>query len=307
MKRMQLTLVLALVATLGSAASKDRGTLIRQATLYAGSSANSNNLGHLDRGVDLTVLERSGAQSPDSNVPWVKVAARIGGNQGEPMRELTGWLPGGPVVAESTQNGAEIVYGEAVNSEHQAEQRGGRKGAAEDAMRLYQRVAELFPGSQLAGESAWRSADIRWQIEKGRGKTPVDDSFMKAVVQKFPGSKWADLAAYEMIDNQLCADWKGLATCPQNEAQIYESYAREHPRSPKAAEALYKAAWRYGVVADIFRINGDKAQSSAAHQKALSVAHEVLDQFARTDWKPRAMDLIYKLDQNIPLYGGGVE
>ena len=53
-----------------------------------------------------------------------------------------------------------------MDSENQAEQRGGRKDAAQDAMRLYYRLYDYFPNSPLSGEALWRSADIRWQLEK---------------------------------------------------------------------------------------------------------------------------------------------
>jgi len=32
---------------------------------------------------------------------------------------------------------------------------------------------------------------------------------MKLVIKKFSGSKWADLAAFHLIDNKLCGDWQG--------------------------------------------------------------------------------------------------
>jgi len=70
------------------------------------------------------------------------------------------------VIRASTPNGDKILYGEAVDSEDQASQRRGRRGAAQDAMRLYYAVAETFPKSPLAAEAMYRSADIRWQIEK---------------------------------------------------------------------------------------------------------------------------------------------
>jgi len=139
-------------------------------------------------------------------------------------------------------------------------------------------------------------------------RTPVDDELMKMVEKKFPHTKWSDLAAYEMIDNKLCGDWKGQAKCPDKESDIYEHYAHEHPQSPKAAEALYNAAWRQAALVDIYRINNENDKGAAARKKAISLAQELASQYAQQgDWKPRALDLIYKLEQNVPVYGSQAE
>jgi hypothetical protein len=269
----------------------------------------------VERGRDMVVLEHT---NMDNNT-WVKVFVTI--VQGESRRDVTGWVSAKGLVAASTPNGDQIIFGEAVDSENQAEQRGGRKGAAQDAMRLYYRLWDIFPNSPLAGEALWRSADIRWQLEKADlmprasyremdpdARTPIDDELMKQVEKKFPHTKWSDLAAYDMIDNKLCGDWKGLAKCPDKESDIYEHYAHEHPQSPKAPEALYNAAWRQAALADIYRINNENDKAANARKKAISLAQEVASQYAQQgDWKPRALDLAYKLEQNVPVYGNQAE
>jgi len=261
------------------------------------------------------VLERTNMD----NSTWIKVFVTF--VQGESRRDVTGWVTSKGLVTASTPNGDQIIFGEAVDSENQAEQRGGRKGAAQDAMRLYYRLWDIFPNSPLAGEALWRSADIRWQLEKADilprpssremdpdMRTPVDDELMKLVEKKFPHTKWSDLAAYDMIDNKLCGDWKGMSRCPEKESEIYEHYAHEHPQSPKAAEALYNAAWRQAALVDIYRINNENDKSAAARKKAISLAQELASQYAQQgDWKPRALDLIYKLEQNVPVYGNQAE
>ena len=40
------------------------------------------------------------------------------------------------------------------------------QSVAQAARLLYQRMADFFPQSPLAPEAAWRSADIRWQLQK---------------------------------------------------------------------------------------------------------------------------------------------
>ena len=299
MKCFRFALPALLFVVTAAAADKERATLIREATLYSSPAETSDHLAQVERGAEITVLERSGTES---GRPWVKAQVKI--TRPEGPREFTGWLVAGPVIATSTANADQIIYGEAVNSEREAETRGGRRGAAEEAFRLYQRVADFFPNSPLAGEAAWHQADIRWQLDSAKNKTkaPLDEQLLQAVIKKFPGSKWADLAAYDLLDNKLCAEWRGLADCPLKESALYEQYAREHPRSPKAAEAMYNAAMRQAMVADIFRINGQKAANTAAHNRALALAQELSNQ-APPEWKTRATMLVYKLQQNIVLYG----
>jgi hypothetical protein len=283
---------------------------VRAATLYVLPSPTAEKLVKVERGRDMVVLEQTNVDKQ----PWCKVYVTL--IEVESQREITGWLPARGVITTSTSGGDQIIYGEAVDSEQQAEQRGGRKGAAQDAMRLYYRLSELFPNSSLAAEALWRAADIRWQLEKSdlmrrpssreldpSARTPLDDRTMKEVIKKFPQSKWADLAAYDLIDNKLCGEWKGLATCPERESDIYEKYAHEHRQSPKAAEALYNAAWRQAVLVGIYRINQERTKSAAARGKAISLAQELGNSKPEGDWKPRAAALKYKLEQNIPVYG----
>jgi TolA-binding protein len=246
-------------------------------------------------------LERSNADGQ----PWVKVSMAAD-QEAEVSREVTGWLPAKAVVTGATANGDQVIFGQAVDSEHQAEERGGRKGAAEDALRLYSRVAELFPGSPLAAEAMWRAADIRWQLAKTafvRTAKPMEQKYLLAVIAKFPQSKQAELAAYDLLEGQMCQEWRGQAECPQKESAVYEQYAREHPQSPKAAEALYNAAWRQAALTDIYRIENDVAKSDAARKKATALAQQIAGQYPQGDWKPRALDLIYKLEKKIPIYG----
>ncbi len=105
-----------------------------------------------------------------------------------------------------------------------------------------------FPVRRLAAESLYRAADIRWQIEAEDAATrpsakmrdpalrfQIDEQYMKKVIKKYPGTKWADLAAYHLIENKLCGDWEATAKCPEMEAQLYMKYVEDHPQSPKDA------------------------------------------------------------------------
>ena len=296
-KKFELVLLLATAAAL--AADREQATLVREETLYISAGANAQKLVQVDRGSALTILERTTAD----NQPWIKAFLRL--EQGTQTRELTGWLPAKTIVTASTANGDEIIFGQGVDSERQAEERGGRRGAAQDALRLYSRVPEMFPGSALAAEGMWRAADIRWQLTKAdlaRSGKPLEEKYLKEIIAKFPQSRQAELAAYDLLDSQLCPEWRGQAECPIKESAVYEQYAHEHPQSPKAAEALYNAAWRQAAVTDIYRINNDRSKSDAARQKGIALAQQIQSQQDQ-DWKMRATDLIYKLEKKIPVYG----
>jgi TolA-binding protein len=304
-KILSLLLLLAPAATATFAADKVRGTLIREESLYGSPGANAQKLSQVGRGSDLMILERSNADGQ----PWMKVS--IAANQETQVsKEITGWLAAKTIITASTANGDQVIFGQAVDSERQAEERGGRKGAAEDAFRLYARVPELFPGSPLASEAMWRAADIRWQLAKSdliRSGKPMDEKYLQEVIAKFPQSKQAELAAYDLLESKMCPEWRGQAECPQKESALYEQYAHQHPQSPKAAEALYNAAWRQAALADIYRIENDRDKSEAARKKAIALAQEIQNQYPQGDWKPRSLDLIYKMEQKIPIYGVAVE
>jgi outer membrane protein assembly factor BamD (BamD/ComL family) len=300
-KQIGLAIVLGLPLTTLACSAAEHATVVRESPLYAAQEANSQKLGQVERGRDLTILERKDLNGK----PWLKVSLAAD-QQAQVTQELTGWVPGQAVITASTANGDQIIFGQAVASERQAEERGGRKGAAEDAMRLYARVPELFPGSSLAAEALWRSADIRWQLAKAdylRSGSQLEEKYLNEVIARFPQSKQAELAAYDLLEARLCAEWRGMAECPQKESGLFEQYAREHPQSPKAAEALYNAAWRQAALVDIYRIENDMSKSDAARKKALALAQQIANQFPQGDWKPRAADLIYKLEKKIPMYG----
>jgi outer membrane protein assembly factor BamD (BamD/ComL family) len=188
-------------------------------------------------------------------------------------------------------------------------------------MRIYARTAEYFPASPLAAESLYRAADIRWQIEAEDAATrpsakmrdpalrfQMDEQYMKKVIQKYPGTKWADLAAYHLIENKLCGDWEAAPKCPEMEAQLYMKYVEDHLQSPKAPEALYRAAWRYSALIVIYKTENQpkKAEDSAA--RALSVAKKLISQYpSDTDWSSRAERLVYMIQNNMPTWGPSLE
>ncbi len=294
---------LVLSAVVAIAADLQHAAMVREAPIYISPHTDSAKLGDVARGREVIIIENSPG--------WVHVEANM-----TEEKTVSGWIVNKGVINSATPDGDKILYGEGVDSEDQASRRHGRRGAAQDAMRLYYRVYELFPASPLAAQSLYRAADIRWQIEREdtmsrpaakeqeaflRGE--IDERWMKELMKKFPGTKFADQAAFHLLDNKLCGDWQGKPKCPEKEADLYEKYAREHPQSPNAGEALYDAAWRYSALIQIYKTEEDAKKSEEAKGKAASLAQRVASEFAQSDWGNRAKRLLYMVQQDIPTYG----
>ena len=122
-------------------------------------------------------------------------------------------------------------------------------------------------------------------------------------MKKYPGTKWSDLAAFKLIDNKLCGDWEGLSKCPEKEAEIYENYAKDHPQSPAAPEALYQAAYRRSALIEIYKNEPNQKKANESKERALSLAQRVVSQYGQSDWALRTQTLIFYLQQGIPTYG----
>jgi outer membrane protein assembly factor BamD (BamD/ComL family) len=293
-----------------------RGTVINEETIRVSPSGDTAKLGEASRGYELVIL--------DSTRDWTHVEAMLT----EPRKDaddddselggktITGWVLTKALVSTTTQDGDKIIFGEAVNSEDEASRRRGRRDAAQDAMRLYYRVYDLFPASPLAAEALFRAADIRWQMERNDVMTrpsarereaymrgQIDEQWMKLVMKKYPGTKWADLAAYRLIENKLCGDWQGASKCPEKESELYEKFAKEHEQSTAAPEALYDAAWRQAALIEIYKTEANQKKSEAAKSRALELAEKVASQYPQTEWALRAKTLIYYIQQGVPTYG----
>jgi hypothetical protein len=297
-------------------AQPQRGTLVHEESIRVSPSADTAKLGTVQRGHELIII--------DTSRDWVHVEAILR----EPRRNadeedeesqgktITGWVSAKGLVSLSTPNGDKVVFGEAASSEDEASRRRGRRDAAQDAMRLYYRVYDLYPNSPLAGEGLYRAADIRWQIERSdiatrpsarereaymRGQ--IDEEWMKLVMKKFPGTKWADLAAFHLIENKLCGDWQAASKCPDKEADMYEKYAKEHQQSPAAPEALYQAAWRRSALIEIYKNEANQKKAEDSKNRALALAQQIVGQYAQSDWANRAQALIFYVQQGIATYG----
>jgi len=293
-----------------------RGTLVSEEAIRVAPDSAAAKLAQVGRGRELVII--------DSSRDWIHVEAILrqpshdeGATEDEEEgKAITGWVPARAVITSTTQDGDRIIFGEAADSEDAASSRRGRRDAAQDAMQLYYRVYDLMPTSPLAAEALYRAADIRWQVERADVMTrpsarerqaymrgQMNEQWMKLVIKKYPGTKFADLAAFRLIENKLCGEWEGLAKCPDKEADLYENYAKEHPQSPAAPEALYDAAWRRSALIEIYKTEPNQKKSAESKDRALALAQKLVSQYGQSDWALRTERLIFYIQQGIPTYG----
>jgi outer membrane protein assembly factor BamD (BamD/ComL family) len=293
-----------------------RGTLVSEEAIRVAPDSGAAKLAEVGRGRELVII--------DTSRDWVHVEAILrqpshdeGATEDEEEgKAITGWVPARAVITSTTQDGDRIIFGEAADSEDAASGRRGRRDAAQDAMQLYYRVYDLMPTSPLAAEALYRAADIRWQVERADVMTrpsarerqaymrgQMKEEWMKLVLKKYPATKWADLAAFRLIENKLCGEWEGLAKCPDKEADLYEAYAKEHPQSPAAPEALYNAAWRRSVLIEIYKTEPNQKKAAESKDRALALAQKLVSQYGQSDWALRTQRLIFYIQQGIPTYG----
>jgi hypothetical protein len=299
-----------------------RATVLHDANVYVAADADAQKISLVTPGHEVIIVERNG--------PWVKVFANTDVNDdaneddrnkpefGEDanVTPASGWIRDKGILGPTVAGGDAILFGSAANFEDLAEHPHAPKGAAGAAHLLYKRVAEYFPDSALAPEAAWRSADIRWQLEKLDISTlpsaKEQDAYlrpqlyegeMKKVMKTYPGSKFAALAAYDLLDNKLCGDWQGLPKCPEMETGLYQKYAQQYPDGPKSAEALYNAVYRQGVVVTMYTVQEDRKRSEAAAQRTQALAQELKDRYPKTDYATRGQSIAFRVSQGIPIYG----
>jgi hypothetical protein len=297
-----------------------RATALRVTLLYITPSTDAQKVDKLQIGRELVVAEKSGAwmrvyintdieeQHSDKDEPWV------GGDAATPP--ISGWIEAKGVVEETMPNGDQILMGAAANEEAEASNPRGAANAAQSARLLYRRLVEMFPNSPLAPDAMWRAADIQWQIERtdsqslpsAHEKDPdyrqaMDEDELRKVIKYYPKTKWAALAAFNLIDNKLCGDWQGSEQCPAKESELYVKYADEYPDGPRTARALYEAVYRLAVLTNMYAADGDDRKSSDAHNQARALAAQLKAHFSDSDYTYRAGALVYKLDEGVPVYG----
>lgn len=300
-----------------------RATLIHPAIVFTTPDDNASHIAEVDPGHEVVVIEHNGS--------WVRVFA----NTDTPDEEAddqkpefsedaptpaSGWIHDKGIVTPATPNGDAVLFGAAAMLEDEASQPHPPKDAAEEAHLLYRRVAEYYPDSPLAAEAMYRSADVRWQLDKADISTlpsaqeqeaylrpQIYEGEMQKLMKLYPNSKFAALAAYDLIDNKLCGDWQGLPKCPEMEAALYEKYADRYPDSPKAPEALFNATYREGVLVEMYLVEDEKKRSDQAAANVQGLAAEMKQRYPGTDYAARAASIAYRVAQGLPIYGNDRE
>jgi hypothetical protein len=296
-----------------------RATALRVTWLYISPDKSAQKVSKVQIGREMVVAEKSG--------PWIRVYANtdieeehtsdqpiFGSNETPPP--ISGWMEAKGVIVENTPNGDQVLMGAAANQEAEANDPRGAANAARSAHLLYRRLVEMFPNSPLAGDAAWRAADILWQIQKSdfaslpssKERDPylrdqMDEDNLKKVIKFYPHSRWSDLADFDLIENKLCGDWQGSPKCPEKESVLYEKYADEHPDSPRTPRALYEAAYRQAVLSDMYAADGSDKKQEDARNHARDLAARLKDKFPQSDYAWRAASLVFKLEQGVPVYG----
>jgi hypothetical protein len=317
---------LLLVAVQATAAPKPqapsngpKATVIRDTNLYVGPDKTSARLAEVSPGREMVIVEKNG--------PWLRVFAntdeQISRSQDAPVFghdaaavPISGWMEAAGVISTETSKGDVILFGAAASQEVDASLPRAPQGFAQAARLLYQRMSDFYPQSPLAPEAAWRSADIRWQLQKADVMTlpsahekdaymreQIDDEELRKLRKTYPHTRWSDLADWLMLDNKVCGDWQGNPKCPEKEAEMYEKYAQEHPDSPRAAEALYNAVYRQGALHDMYGSNGDDKKAGVAKERAVTIAGTIATKYPQSDYAARAASLVYQLQESIPIYG----
>ena len=297
-----------------------KATLVHPAIVYVQPDDTSNHVAEVGIGHEVVITEHNGS--------WVRVFANTDADdekyQGDDAPEFgddatppeSGWIKDKGIVSPVTPNGDAILFGAAANEEEMASQPHAPKDAAQAAHLLYKRAATYFPDSPLAAEAAWRAADVRWQIDKAdiSGlpsakeqaaylRPQIYEGDLQKVMKMYPGTKQAALAAYDLLDNKTCGDWQGLPKCPEMEAGLFEKYAERYPDSPKAAQALYEATYREGVLVEMYLVQDDKGRSQKAADNTQALAAEMKQKYPQSDYTARAATIAYRVQQQIPVYG----
>ena len=326
-----LVCVLCVASSLGSAQKRSkagydlaaRATVVHPTIVYVDPDDSTSKVAEVLPGHELVIIQRNG--------PWIKVFANteIPDALGEEEPEFgedaaptpaSGWIKDKGVLTPQTPSGDAILFGTAANLEDLAEHPHAPKDAASEAHFLYRRVFEYFPTSSLAGEAAFRSADIRWQLDKAANadlpsaheqenylRPQLYEGDLKRVIKQFPNSVHAFEAAYDLLDNKLCGDWQGLPKCPEQEASLYLKYAGNYPESPRAPEAMYEAVYRTGVLVTMYQVEDATKRSVDAAKRTQDLAADMQAKFPNSDYTRRAQSIAFRVRQGVSIYGNDRE
>lgn len=303
-----------------AAADAQRATVVHNANLYVSADPADPPIATIVPGREIVINQTNG--------DWVSVFANTDKPEEDPdttpefkdphseEQPSSGWIRAKGIVGPKTSQGDQILFGSAADLESQAAQPHAPQEAAHSAELLYRRVWEYFPESPLAPEAEFRSADIRWQLEKQDNSTlpsakeqdpmlrpQLYEGELKRVMKNYPDSPDAARAAFDLLDNKVCGDWQGLPKCPEMETNLYLKYADRYAGGPKTAEALYDAAYRQGALVTMYTVDENGRRADAAAKNCQAIADRMLKTYPQSDYTARAESIAYRVAQGIPIYG----
>ena len=123
-----------------SAFATERGIMLRESVIYVAPNTSSAKISNISRGREVAVMERTPG--------WMNVVGTVEVSpdpDNEADRNVTGWILDKGIITTTTPDGDKILFGEAFDCEMEASHRNGRRGAAQDALRLYARIASTLP------------------------------------------------------------------------------------------------------------------------------------------------------------------
>jgi outer membrane protein assembly factor BamD (BamD/ComL family) len=88
---------------------------------------------------------------------------------------------------------------------------------------------------------------------------------------------------------------------------MYLKYVSDHPESPRAAEALYKAAWRMASAGDMWAADNNDNRAQADRARASDIGNQLQSKYPQSEYAARSASLIYKVQQGIAIYGSDRE
>ena len=74
----------------------------------------------------------------------------------------------------------------------------------------------------------------------------MDEDALRKVVKHYPRTRWAALAAFDLIDNKLCGDWQGRPSARRRKPRSTRSMPTNIPtvRAPRRPSTRPFTAWR---------------------------------------------------------------
>lgn len=298
-------------------------TLVSGANLYANPDDSGGPIAQIMPGREIVVAEKNGKWLQvfaNTDLPDTRESDRPEFGSENDIQPISGWMLDKGVVNINTPHGDMILFGAADALEQQAAVPDPPPHVAEEARLLYKRVVIMYPQSPWVAQAMYRAADIRWQIQKADAaslpsahekdnylREQMDESEMRNVMKYFAGSKWAAMAAFDLIDNKLCGDWQGSEKCPEQETNYYLQYVDRYPNSPDAAQALYNAIYRQAAAGDMWAADGDGKRADEDRGHAHAIFESLQQKFPDSPFTARAAGLIFKVDQGIPVYGSSRE